>query len=70
MKKELNFVQLWAEEFKRNKQKSKCLLDKFLDSQIQQAQLQLKKIGIDKLIKIFNIRNKRLIEKLSVSDLK
>ena len=65
MKKELDFIQIWAEEFKNNPQKNRKILNQFVTAQILHAQKQLKKLPIEKLIKLFNIKNKEVINSIS-----
>ncbi|NVM30319.1 MAG: hypothetical protein HWN65_15850 [Candidatus Helarchaeota archaeon] len=65
MRKNLDFIQIWAEEFKKNPQKNRKLLNQFVTAQILYAQKQLKKLPIEKLIKLFNINNEEIIEIIS-----
>jgi hypothetical protein len=65
MEKDFDFVTLWAEEFKKDPKKNRKLLEKFVTSQILYAQRQLKKLPPEKLIKIFNIKNKEIIKMIS-----
>ena len=67
MKENFDFIRIWAEEFKRNPKKKRKLLDQFVTAQILQAQRQLNKLSPEKLIKLFNIKNEELIEKLFTS---
>ena len=69
MQTDKDFLQIWAEEFKKNTKKNRLLLDKFITAQILQAQNQLKKLPIEKLIKIFGIKNEELIQTLKNSKL-
>lgn len=62
--KELDFVKIWAEEFKKNPEKNRKILMKFVNSQIFMAQARLKRINPEKLIKIFNIKNEEIIKAL------
>ena len=64
MSQEFDFIQVWAEEFKRNSIKNRKILDKFVTNQILLAQYQLKKLSPEKLIKIFNIKNEKIIQRL------
>ncbi len=64
MAKEIDFIRTWAEEFKKNPKKNRELLDKFITTQILQAQHQLKKLPTEKLIKLFDINNKEIIKML------
>jgi hypothetical protein len=64
MNKEFDFIQFWAEEFKRNPIKNRKILDKFVTNQILLAQYQLKKLPPEKLIQIFNIKNETIIQHL------
>ncbi len=64
MAKETDFVQIWAEEFKKNPIKNRKLLDKFVTCQILQAQNQLKKLPLEKLVPLFNIKNEEIIKML------
>jgi len=64
MKKEMDFVQFWAKKFKQNPEKSRKLLNSFINNQILRAQAQLKKLPPNKLIEIFKITNEKIIESL------
>lgn len=64
MSKEFDFIQFWAEEFKRDPIKNRKILDKFVTNQILLAQYQLKKLPPEKLIQIFNIKNEMIIQRL------
>lgn len=65
MRKNIDFIQIWAEEFKNNPKKSRKLLDKFVTAQILHAQEQLKKLPPEKLIKLFAIKNEEVIKIIS-----
>lgn len=62
MKNKFNFIEFWAKEFKKNPKKNRAILNKFINSQISIAQKRLKKLKPEKLIKIFNIKNEKVIE--------
>ena len=62
MNEKFDFVEFWAKEFKKNPKKYRPILNKFIDSQIFLAQKQLRKLEPDKLIEIFNIKNKKVIQ--------
>lgn len=64
MRKNLDFIQIWAEEFKKNPQKNRKILNQFVTTQILHAQKQLKKLPIGKLIKLFDIKNEEIIDRL------
>ena len=64
MNQDFDFVVFWANEFKRNPKKNRLVLIKFINSQIKISQKSLEKLEPAKLIKIFNIKNEKLIQKL------
>ncbi len=68
MKEEFDFVNFWAREYKKNYHKNRSLLIKFVNYQIKTSQDFLKKLEPNKIIQIFNIKNKNLIEKLKKRD--
>ncbi|MHA1264454.1 MAG: hypothetical protein ACTSRS_04385 [Candidatus Helarchaeota archaeon] len=65
MSDSLEFIQIWAKEFKKNPDKNRKLLIKFVSEQISLAQDRLNKLPIEKLIKLFDIKNQKVIEMLS-----
>ena len=67
---EIDFIEYWALEFKKNPQKNRKLLNEFIDSQILIANNRLNKLNADQLIDIFNITNKELIKKLKTQEQK
>ena len=62
MKDNFDFIEFWAKEFNKNPKKNRAILNKFINSQISIAQKRLKKLKPEKLIKIFNIKNEKVIE--------
>lgn len=65
---ELDFIEYWAIEFKKNPHKNRRILNEFIDSQILIANDRLNKLNVEQLIEIFNITNKELIKKLKTQE--
>ncbi|MHA1649101.1 MAG: hypothetical protein ACTSYB_02815 [Candidatus Helarchaeota archaeon] len=59
--KETDFIQLWAEYFKKNPESSRKCLNEFIAAQISLAQTRLIKLPIEKLIQLFDIKNQNII---------
>jgi len=68
MKEDFDFVVFWAHEYKKNYKKNRSLLIKFINSQIKTSQKLINKLESSKIIRIFNIQNKKLIKKLKEKD--
>ena len=64
MKEKFDFNKFWAMEFKKNPEKNRKVLNKFIDSQIKMAQKRLNQLDPEKLIHIFNIKNEEVIQRL------
>lgn len=61
--KEKDPLKIWIEYIKRNPNWRKEH-DKFINSQLIHANKQLKKISKEKIVKIFGIKNKKLIKEI------
>jgi len=59
-----DFVEFWAKEFKKAPERNRKVLNKFINSQISIAQARLKSLEPSKLIKLFNIKNQKIIDKI------
>ncbi|MHA1230434.1 MAG: hypothetical protein ACTSPQ_07290 [Candidatus Helarchaeota archaeon] len=64
MSKKIDFIEFWANKFKKNPKKYLKSLNEFIDSQIEIANNRLEKLDVEKLIEIFDIKNLELINKL------
>ncbi len=64
MKKEFDFIEFWAVEFKKDPQKCRQMLNEFIDSQIDIANARLRKLSADQLKELFDIRNEEILKKL------
>ena len=64
MKKGMDFIEFWALEFKKDPKKNRKILNEFIDAQISIAQSRLKKLDVNQLIEIFDIKNEEIIKRL------
>ena len=64
MSDDFDFVIFWAKEYKKNPEKNRMLLNKFINSQMQICRKALEKLDPNKIIDIFDIRNEKLIKRL------
>ena len=64
MKKEFDFTEYWASEFRKDPKKCRELLNEFIDAQIDLANARLSKLSADQLKTIFDIKNEEILAKL------
>ena len=64
MKKEFDFTEYWALEFKKDPKRCRKLLNEFINAQIDLANIRLSKLSVDQLKAIFDIKNEEVLAKL------
>ena len=64
MKKEFDFTKKWAEHIKKNPDWRKQH-NNFINAQIIKANTQLKRLSKEKLKKLFNIKNEKVLKSFS-----
>lgn len=62
---ENDFIHIWAEAFVRDQKKNREILNRFVTAQILSAQERLKNLPLEKLIKLFDVKNQEIIKKIS-----